>query len=109
MRDAMTVDVTMFLREAELWHRWSWRSEILNHQHTENVYTATVPRRFAGFLERQPVWTSQLVDAGGKLPVFLYSVDADGQVNRLVPTLKEMAAHRLIMREKVVLEQGILD
>jgi PII-like signaling protein len=49
------------------------------------------------------------VDAGGKLPVFLYSVDADGHVNRLVPALKEMAAHRLIMRQKVVLEQGILD
>jgi PII-like signaling protein len=61
------------------------------------------------FLECQPVWTSQLVDAGGKLPVILYSVDADGHVNRLVPTLKEMAAHCLIVREQVVLEQGTLD
>ena len=27
----------------------------------------------------------------------------------LLPTLKEMAAHRLIVRENVVLEQGNLD
>jgi hypothetical protein len=30
-------------------------------------------------------------------------------VNRVLPKLKEMAAHRLIVRENVVLEQGTLD
>ncbi len=36
-------------------------------------------------------------------------VDADEHVHRVLPTLREMAAHRLIVRENVVIEQGSLD
>jgi PII-like signaling protein len=36
-------------------------------------------------------------------------VDTDEHVNRVLPRLKEMAAHRLMVRESVVLEQGSLD
>jgi hypothetical protein len=35
--------------------------------------------------------------------------DTDEHVNRAVPVLKEMATHRLIVRENVVLGQGNLD
>jgi len=49
------------------------------------------------------------VDAGGKLPVVIIFVDQDEHVNRVLPTLKEMAAHRLIVRENVVIEQGSLE
>ena len=52
---------------------------------------------------------NNLVDAGGKLPVIITFVDTEEHVNRVLPTLKEMAAHRLIVRENVVLEQGNLD
>ena len=54
------------------------------------------------------VETAHLVDAGGKLPVIIIFVDTDEHVSRVLPTLKEMAAHRLIVRENVVLEQGNL-
>jgi PII-like signaling protein len=50
-----------------------------------------------------------LVDAGGKLPVMITFVDTDEHVNRVLPGLKEMAAHRLIMRKNVVLERCNLD
>lgn len=36
-------------------------------------------------------------------------VDADEHVARVLPKLKEMAAHRMIVRENVVLEQGSLE
>jgi PII-like signaling protein len=49
------------------------------------------------------------VDAGGKLPVVVSFVDTDEHVQRVMPRLKEMAAHRLIVRENVVVEQGDLD
>lgn len=39
----------------------------------------------------------------------LASSRSEERVNRVLPTLKEMAAHRLIVRENVVLEQGNLD
>ena len=50
-----------------------------------------------------------LVDTGGKLPVIVSFVDTDEHVSRVLPHLKEMAAHRLIVRENVVVEQGSLD
>jgi PII-like signaling protein len=55
------------------------------------------------------VETAHLVEAGDKLPVIITFVDTDEHVRRVLPTLKEMAAHRLIVRENVVLEQGSLD
>ncbi len=63
----------------------------------------------SGFLGRQQVKTSHLVDAGGQLPVIIIFVDRDEHVGRVLPKLKEMAAHRLIVRENVVLEQGNID
>jgi PII-like signaling protein len=53
--------------------------------------------------------TAHLVDVGGTLPVIIIFADTDEHVNRILPTLKEMAAHRLIARENVLLEQGTLD
>ena len=41
--------------------------------------------------------------------VIIIFVDTDEHVSRVLPKLKEMAAHRLIVRENVVLEQGNLD
>ena len=65
--------------------------------------------RRGGIPGRHKVETTHLVDAGGKLPVIITFVDTDEHVNRVLPALKEMAAHRLIVRENVVLEQGNLD
>jgi hypothetical protein len=41
--------------------------------------------------------------------VIIVFVDTDEHVNRVLPTLKKMAAHRMIVRENVVLEQGSLE
>ena len=82
---------------------------ILNFLHEENVFVACTLHAVAGFLGRQRVKTSHLVDAGGKLPIIIVFVDTDDHVSRVLPKLKEMAAHRLIVRENVVLEQGNLD
>jgi uncharacterized protein len=83
--------------------------EILNFLREENVYAATALHCVAGFLGRQRVKTSHLVDAGGKLPVIIIFVDRDEHVDRVLPRLKEMAAHRLIVRVNVVIEQGNLE
>ena len=105
----MAVQVTIYLNEADQWHHRPLHLEILNYLRRENVYAATAIHAVAGFLGRHQVQTSHLVDAGGKLPVIVSFVDSDEHVNRVLNTLKEMAAHRLIIRENVVLEQGSLD
>jgi PII-like signaling protein len=105
----MAVQITIYLNEADRWQKRPLHLEILNLLNKENVYAATVTHAVAGFLGRQRVKTSHLVDAGGKLPVIVTFVDTDQHVERVLPTLKEMAAHRLIVRENVVVEQGNLD
>jgi hypothetical protein len=98
----------MYLNESDKWHGKPLHLTILNFLRDENVFAACVVHAVGGFLGRQRVKTSHLVDAGGKLPVILIFVDSDDHVNRVLPTLKEMAAHRLIVRENVVIEQGNL-
>lgn len=109
MPEAMAVQVTIYLTEADQWRHRPLHMEILNYLHKENVYAAIALHAVAGFLGRQRVKTAHLADAGGKMPVVIIFVDTDEHVNRVLPTLKEMAAHRLIVRENVVLEQGNLD
>jgi PII-like signaling protein len=109
MTNAMAVQVTIYLNEADQWHHKPLHMEILNYLRRENAYAAIAIHAVAGFLGRQPVGTAHLVEAGGRLPVIIITVDTDEHVSRMLPTLKEMAAHRLIVRENVVLEQGNLD
>ena len=109
MPNGMAVQVTIYLNEADQWQRKPLHIEILSYLRKENVYAATAIHAVAGFLGRQRVETGHLVDAGGKLPVIIIFVDTDEHVTRVLPTLKQMAAHRLIVRENVVIEQGNLD
>jgi uncharacterized protein len=109
MASAMAVQITMYLNEGDQWHRRPLHLEVLNYLRQEGVFAATAVHAIAGFLGRHNVETSHLVDAGGKLPVILTFVDTDEHVSRVLPKLKEMAAHRLIVRENVALEQGNLE
>ena len=109
MADAMAVQVSIYLNEADEWHHKPLHLEILNYLRAENVAGATVLHAVAGFTGRSRVKTSSLVDAGGKLPLVITFIDNDDHVNRVLPRLREMAAHRLIVRENVVIEQGSLE
>ena len=105
----MAVQITLYLNEADEWHKRPLHLEILNYLRSENVAGATVFHAVAGFTGRGRVKTTSLVDAGGKLPLVIIFVDTDEHVQRVLPELREMAAHRLIVRENVVIEQGSLD
>ncbi len=109
MPSEMAVQVTIYLNEADQWHHRPLHLEILNYLRTENVAGATALHAIAGFTGRQKLQTTHLVDAGGKLPVVITFIDTDEHVNRVLPRLREMAAHRLMVRENVVIEQGSLD
>jgi uncharacterized protein len=106
MENGMAVQVTIYLKESDQWHHRPLSAEILKYLRQENVYAATALHAVAGFLGRQQIETSHLVDAGGQLPVIIIFVDTDEHVGRVLPKLKKMAADRLIVRENVMLEQG---
>jgi PII-like signaling protein len=105
----MAVQITIYLNEADEWQHRPLHLEILDYLRQENVAGGTVFHAVAGFTGRSRVQTTSLVDAGGKLPLVIIFVDTDEHVNRVLPKLREMAAHRLIVRENVVIEQGSLD
>ena len=105
----MAVQVSLYLNEADEWHHKPLHLEILNFLRAENVAGAAVLHAVAGFTGRQRVHSSSLVDAGGKLPLVITFIDTDEHVSRVMPHLREMAAHRLIVRENVVIEQGSLE
>ncbi len=105
----MAVQVTLYLNEADEWHHRPLYLEVLNYLRRENVAGAAAFHAVAGFTGRGDVESAHLVDVGGKLPVIVTFVDADEHVNRVLPKLREMAAHRLFVRENVVIEQGSLD
>jgi PII-like signaling protein len=103
------VQVTIYLNESDQWHHKPLYSEILQFLRKENVAGASAFHAVAGFNGRNRVHTSSLVEAGGNLPVVIIFVDFEEHVSRVLPTLCEMAPHRLIVRENVVIEQGNLD
>lgn len=97
------VQVTMYLNESDKWN------QILQMLRRENVAGASAFHAVGGFNGRNRVHTSSLVDAGGDLPVVIIFVDFDEHVNRVLPKLFELAPHRLIVRENVMIEQGTLE
>jgi uncharacterized protein len=103
----MAVQISIYLNEADEWHRRPMHIQILNYLREENVAGATVIHAVAGFTGRSRVQSSSLVDVGGKLPLILTFIDTDEHVARVMPRIKEMASNRLIVREEVVIEQGL--
>jgi|SRR5262249_20122824 len=97
------VQVTVYLTESDKWE------QILQMLRWENVAGASAFHAVAGFLGRNQVHTASLVEAGGSLPVIIIFVDHSEHVTRVMPKLKEMAPHRLIVRENVTIEQDAVD
>lgn len=102
------VQISIYLSEADEWHRRPLHLEILNFLRQQEIAGATVLHAVAGFTGRGRVKTSTLVDAGGKLPLVLTFVDTAEHIDRVLPHVKEMAGHRLIVRENVTIETGEL-
>ncbi len=97
------VQVTIYLNESDKWN------QILQMLRRENVAGASAFHAVAGFNGRSRVHTSGLVEAGGNLPVVIIFVDFEEHVLKVLPKVREMAPHRLVVRENVVIEQGNLE
>jgi uncharacterized protein len=103
----MAVQITIYLNEADEYQRRPLYMAILNYLREQNVAGATAFHAVAGFTGRMRVKTASLVEAGGKLPMVITFVDGDEHVERVLPKLREMASHRLIVRENVQVVEGL--
>jgi PII-like signaling protein len=106
-RDA--VQISIYLSEADEWHRRPLHLELLKYLREQQIAGATVLHAVAGFTGRGRVKTTTLVDAGGKLPLLLIFVDTAEHVDRVLPIIKEMSGQRLIVRENITIEAGTLE
>jgi PII-like signaling protein len=105
----IAVQISIYLSEADEWHHRPLHLELLKFLREQEIAGATVLHAVAGFTGRGRVKTTTLVDAGGKLPLVLTFVDTAEQVARVLPQVKQMASHRLIVREDVTIEAGELE
>jgi uncharacterized protein len=103
----MAIQVSIYVNEADQYQHRPLYLEILRYLHAEKVSGATVLHAVAGFTGDSRIKSSSLVDAGGKLPLVVVFIDEEEDVTRVMAKLKEMAPHRLIVRENVVVEQGL--
>jgi len=103
------VQVSVYLNEADEWHRRPLHLEMLKFLREQEVAGATVLHAVAGFTGHGRVKTSTLVDAGGKLPVVLTFIDTEEHVGRVLPRIREMAPRHLIVSERVTLESGEIE
>jgi uncharacterized protein len=100
------VQISIYLNESDEWHHRPLHLEMLKYLREQEVAGATVLHAVAGFTGHGRVKTSTLVDAGGKLPLVVTFIDREEHVNRVLPHIREMAPHRLVVSEKVTLESG---
>ena len=98
------VRVLMYVNEADEWHHQPLHLAVLKMLREEGMAGATVIHAVAGYTLKSGVHTSSLVDTGGKLPLVIDLIDTEEKVLRVLPRLKEMAPHRLIVRHAVVME-----
>jgi hypothetical protein len=89
--------VSVYLNEADEWHRKPLHLEILRMLEHEGLAGGTVVRAVAGFTGGAGVQTTSLVDAGGKLPLVVQFVETSENVGRVLGRLREMAPRRLII------------
>jgi hypothetical protein len=94
--------LSMYIHEADEWHHQPLHLAVLNMLREQGMAGATVIHAVAGFTLKGGMHTSSLVDVGGKLPLVIEIIDTDEKVQKILPRLKEMAAHRLIIWHPVM-------
>lgn len=95
------VRVSVYINEADEWHRRPLHLEVLRMLHDRGIAGGTVLHAVAGFTAQGDVETTSLVDVGGKLPLVIEFIDAPEKVENVIPDLKMMVGRRLIVRERV--------
>src|SRR5690348_13031750 len=96
------VKISMYIHEADEWHHQPLHLAVLKMLREQGMAGATVIHAVAGFTQKGGVHTSSLIDLGGKLPLVIDLIDTDEKVQKILPRLKEMAPHRLIIWHPVM-------
>src|SRR4051812_42924830 len=101
VQDSDRVLARVFLGDASRWHHLPLAPALLERLRAEGFAGATVIHGVAGFGPRSVVPTANLLDLSADLPVVVEIVDAEEQIQRLLPILDEMVPEGMVTLEKV--------
>lgn len=101
------IKVSLYINEADEWHHRPLHMEVLETLRKQGLAGGTVLHAVAGFTAAEGVHTSSLVDAGGKLPLVIEFIDKEEKVRKVLPLLREMAPHRLMVQQTVVSDEPV--
>ncbi|HET7396361.1 MAG TPA: DUF190 domain-containing protein [Gammaproteobacteria bacterium] len=99
------IKVSMYINEADEWHHRPLHLKALEMLREQGLAGGTVIHAVAGFTARGGVHNSSLIDAGGRLPLVIEFIDTEAKVQKVLPLLKEMAPHRLLVQQKVMADE----
>ena len=93
--------VSVYINEADQWRRKPLHLEVLRLLNREGLAGGTVLRAVGGFTGGRGLQTGALLDSSGQLPLVIQFVDAEENVLRILPMLREIVAKRLITMQDV--------
>lgn len=95
------VKVSVYINEGDEWEQRPLHLEVLKMLDEKGLAGGTVLHAVAGFTAKDGVQGAPQGNTGGKLPLVIEFVDSNENVERVLPLLKEMVRHRLIVKQKV--------
>lgn len=98
--------VSIFINEGDRWHGRPLHLELLRALAKEGIAGATVLRGVAGYTKAAGIATTSLVDAGGRLPLVIEFIDAEENVERILPVIQNMIGNRLVTIMDVDIRYG---
>jgi len=101
-----TKRVSIFINEGDTWHGRPLHLELLEVLAREGMAGATVVRGVAGYTRGMGITTTSLVDAGGQLPLIIEFIDAEDNVERMIPVITGMVGIRLVTTMDVDIRHG---
>src|SRR5256885_11275731 len=93
--------VRIFFGESDRWKHRPLETALLARLRKEGFAGATVFRGVGGFGANSVIHTTHLLELSGDLPVVVEVVDAEEQIEKLLPILDEMIDDGLVTIEKV--------
>ena len=103
------IRISVYINEADQWRRRPLHLEVLRMLYNRGLAGGTVLRGVAGFTAKGGVETTSLVDAGGRLPLVIEFIDAAEKIESVLPELRQMVGKRLIVRERLEVEESQAD
>jgi PII-like signaling protein len=91
----------IFVGESDRWHGKPLYQAIVERVRAEGLAGATVVRGIEGFGADSRLHTSRLLRLSEDLPVVIEIVDADEQIDRVLPLLDEMVGEGMVTLERV--------